>query len=50
MDSIKKMEKENNLGKDEATDFSVEVQEITDEYIKKVDGTLNTKENEIQQV
>ena len=50
MDSIKKMEKENNLGKDEATDFSEEVQKITDEYTKKVDRILNAKENEIQQV
>ena len=50
MDSIKKMEKENNLGTDEATDFSEEVQKITDEYTKKVDGILNAKENEIQQV
>ena len=50
LEMVKKMEKENNLGKDEATDFSEEVQKITDEYTKKVDGILNAKENEIQQV
>ena len=38
------------IGKDRAVDLSNEVQEITDQYIKKIDEILLQKENEIRQV
>ena len=50
MDEIKKMEKDGTIGKDRAVDLSIEVQELTDDYIKKIDGMLSQKENEIRQV
>tara|TARA_B100000941_G_scaffold77991_1_gene53246 strand:+ start:180 stop:737 length:558 start_codon:yes stop_codon:yes gene_type:complete len=50
MDEIKKIEKESVIGKDRAVDLSNEVQEITDQYIKKIDEILLQKENEIRQV
>ena len=50
MDEIKKIEKDGIVGKDRAVDLSNEVQEITDDYIKKIDEMLSQKENEIRQV
>ncbi len=50
MDKIKKIEKDGTIGKDRAVDLSNEVQELTDDYIKKIDEMLSQKENEIRQV
>ena len=50
MDEIKKIEKDGTIGKDRAVDLSNEVQELTDNYIKKIDEMLSQKENEIRQV
>ena len=50
MDDIKKIEKDGTVGKDRAVDLSNEVQELTDDYIKKIDEMLSQKENEIRQV
>ena len=50
MDEIKKIEKDGIVGKDRAVDLSNEVQELTDDYIKKIDEILSQKENEIRQV
>ena len=45
MDEIKKIEKDGTVGKDRAVDLSNEVQELTDDYIKKIDEMLSQKEN-----
>ena len=37
MDEIKKIEKEGSVGKDRAKDLEGEVQELTDDYIKRID-------------
>ena len=50
MDEIKKIEKDGTVGKDRAVDLANEVQELTDDYIKKIDEMLSQKENEIRQV
>ena len=50
MDSIKSMEKSSEIGKDESVSLSSNVQDLTDEYIKKIDETLLNKEQEIKQV
>ena len=50
MDEIKKIEKDGTVGKDRAMDLSNEVQELTDNYIKKIDEILSQKEDEIRQV
>ena len=50
MDEIKKIEKDGTVGKDRAVDLSNEVQELTDNYKKKIDEMLSQKENEIRQV
>ena len=50
MDEIKKIEKEGSVGKDRAKDLEGEVQELTDDYIKRIDDILSQKESEIRQV
>ena len=50
MDSIKSMEKNSEIGKDESISLSSNVQDLTDEHIKKIDEILLNKEQEIKQV
>ncbi len=50
MDEIKKIEKEGSVGKDRAKDLEGEVQDLTDDYIKRIDEILSQKESEIRQV
>lgn len=50
MDSIKSMEKSSEIGKDESVSLSSNVQDLTDEHIKRIDETLLNKEQEIKQV
>ena len=50
MDEIKKIEKDGSVGKDRAKDLENEVQELTDDHIKRIDEILSQKESEIRQV
>jgi ribosome recycling factor len=50
MDKLKKMEKSGDLSKDEQHDWGVEVQEMTDDYVKGIDASLTQKEQEIRQI
>lgn len=50
MDSIKKMEKDSEISKDDARRFSDEVQKITDEFSKKVDELFADREKEIMKI
>ncbi|MXP63216.1 ribosome recycling factor [Roseomonas sp. M0104] len=50
MDQIKGWEKKSEIGKDEAKDWSDEVQKLTDLTIKKVDELLAEKEKDIKAV
>lgn len=47
MDSLKKMEKDGDISEDEQKRFSDQVQKLTDEIIKKIDGILTEKEKDI---
>jgi len=47
VDSIKKMEKASDLGKDQALDGQDEIQKMTDEHIKMVDDAISKKEKEV---
>jgi ribosome recycling factor len=47
MDTLKKMEKDHNLSKDEHHDQSEEIQKLTDEFISKVDAVVRAREEEI---
>ncbi|HEY7581904.1 MAG TPA: ribosome recycling factor [Acetobacteraceae bacterium] len=50
MEQIKTHEKKHDIGEDVAKDWSVEVQKLTDQYIKRVDDALADKEKDIRQV
>lgn len=50
MDTIKKMEKDNEISEDESKRFSDEVQKLTDQYVEQVDGLLAQKEKDIMTV
>lgn len=50
MEALKRMEKESHLSEDDHHHQADEVQKITDEFIKKVDEMLVSKEHDIMQV
>jgi ribosome recycling factor len=50
MEQIKGFEKKSEISKDEATDWSGEVQKLTDSYVKKIDELAADKDREIRQV
>ncbi len=47
MDSLKKMEKDNDISKDEYHEYADEVQKLTDDFMKKIDVSVKNKEQEI---
>ena len=50
MDDLKKGEKDGVISKDEHHDYGVEIQELTDASVSKIDESLANKEIEIMQV
>jgi len=50
MDELKKLEKDHDMGEDEARTGSDQVQKHTDDTINMIDETLSSKEKEIMQV
>jgi len=50
MDELKRSEKDGEISEDAHHDYGKEIQDITDEFIKKIDETLSHKEQEIMQV
>ena len=50
MEELKKLEKDKKIGEDEHKKLTVVVQEATDSFVKQVDATLKSKEEEIMQV
>lgn len=50
MDNGKKMKVENIITEDEQHDFEAEIQELTNEYTKKIDEVVAAKEQEIMTV
>ncbi len=49
-DTLKKMEKDGELTKDDISRYEGEVQKITDRYINEVDAVREAKESEIMEV
>jgi ribosome recycling factor len=50
MDTLKKMEKDGDIGKDDHHSLSAKVQDVTDRIIEEIDTALAAKEAEIMQV
>jgi ribosome recycling factor len=49
METLKKLEKDHEIGQDVHRDWAEEVQKLTDAYIRKVDEALAAKEADIRQ-
>jgi ribosome recycling factor len=47
---LKKSEKDGDISEDQLKKLSTTVQETTDSFVKMVDSTVKTKEDEIMQV
>ena len=50
METLKKMEKDGDIGQDDSRQMSDRVQKMTDETISEIDRSLSAKEAEIMQV
>lgn len=50
MEALKKQEKDGAIGQDQHKKLADQVQQMTDQYVKKIDDTLKGKEEEIMQV
>jgi len=50
MDELKKGEKNGEISQDEHRNYDGEIQQVTDEFVQKVDKALEKKEQEIMQV
>ena len=50
MDALKKMEKDDGLSEDDSRRLADQIQKQTDEFVKKVDEMLTSKEADIKQV
>ncbi len=49
-DQLKKLEKDSEITEDDLKGFTEDVQKLTDDYIKKIDEVVNTKEKDILHV
>lgn len=50
MDTLKQMEKDSEISEDEQKRLETKVQDLTDEYVGKIDDILENKEKDIMQV
>lgn len=50
VDSVRKLEKKKELGKDESKTLQDDIQKLTDKYVKQIDQLYKTKEAEILKV
>ena len=49
-DGLKKLEKDKEISEDDLKRGEKEIQELTDQYVKKVDETVAAKEKEVMEV
>ncbi|MHB1398813.1 MAG: ribosome recycling factor [Trichloromonadaceae bacterium] len=49
-DGLKKMEKDKEISEDDLKRGEKEIQELTDQYVKKIDETVAAKEKEVMEV
>ena len=50
LENLKKAQKEHKISEDEEYNGGIDVQELTDEFIKQIDGMVERKEKEIMEV
>lgn len=50
MDDLKRAEKDGEISEDQHHEYAQDMQDLTDQYVTKIDQTLSNKETEIMQV
>ena len=50
IDQLKKAQKDSHISEDEEYNGGIDIQELTDEYVKKIDEVVKSKETEIMEV
>jgi ribosome recycling factor len=50
MDGLKKAQKENSIAEDDLANYEKEIQKLTDQFVKKIDESLEAKETDIMKV
>ena len=50
IDHLKKAQREHTISEDEEYNGSIDLQELTDEYIEKIDESISSKESEVMEV
>ena len=50
MDNLKRADKDSEISEDEHREYAETIQELTDQYVKKIDESVENKEKEIMQV
>ncbi len=50
LDRLKKAQKAHQISEDEEYNAGIDIQDLTDKYIKKIDEAINAKESEIMEV
>jgi ribosome recycling factor len=49
VETLKKMEKDSKITEDDLKKYTKEVQDITDDFVKKIDDVFKVKEKEIME-
>ena len=50
MDTLKKLQRDGEISEDEQRAWETDLQKLTDDFVKEIDGSLNAKESEIMKV
>ncbi len=50
VDNVKKLEKNGDISEDESKGSQSDIQKLTDQYVKEVDGLITSKEKEVMTV
>lgn len=50
LDILKKAQREHKISEDEEYNAGIDIQELTDDYIKKIDESVKAKESEVMEV
>lgn len=50
LEKIKKEEKDKTIGKDDSKGYQDDLQKVTDDFIKKLDTILKTKEKDLMKI
>ncbi|MCK4828169.1 ribosome recycling factor, partial [bacterium] len=50
LDILKKAQRDHTISEDEEYNAGIDIQELTDDYVKKIDESVQAKENVVMEV